>query len=87
MASRFKLDENLPSDALALFRDAGHDVESALEERLGGQPDPAVFAACQREGRILVTLDLDSPTYGSIHRVRTRAFGFYGHRRRASLTF
>jgi predicted nuclease of predicted toxin-antitoxin system len=59
MASRFKLDENLPRDAMAPFRDAGHDVEGALDERLGGQADAAVFAACQREGRVLVTLDLD----------------------------
>lgn len=59
MASRFKLDENLPRDAMAPFRDAGHDVEGALDEQLGGQSDAIVFAACQRETRILVTLDLD----------------------------
>lgn len=59
MTSRFKLDENVPRDGLAVFRSAGHDVEGALEEQLGGQPDPIVFAACQREARILVTLDLD----------------------------
>jgi predicted nuclease of predicted toxin-antitoxin system len=59
MASRFKLDENLPRDAMAPFRDAGHEVEGVLDERLGGQGDAAVFAACQREGRVLVTLDLD----------------------------
>jgi predicted nuclease of predicted toxin-antitoxin system len=59
MTSRFKLDENLPRDAIALFRDAGHDAESALDEQLGGQPDAAVFSASQEEGRILVTLDLD----------------------------
>jgi len=32
---------------------------AALDERLGGQSDTAVFAACQREARVLVTLDLD----------------------------
>lgn len=56
---RFKLDENLHRDAMAPFRVAGHDVESALDEQLGGQSDAIVFAACQRETRILVTLDLD----------------------------
>ena len=59
MASRFKLDENLPRDAMSPFQVAGHDVESALDEQLGGQSDAIVFAACQRETRILVTLDLD----------------------------
>ncbi len=59
MTSRFKLDENLPRDAAALFRDAGYGVETVLDEQLGGQADPVVFATCQQEGRIFVTLDLD----------------------------
>jgi predicted nuclease of predicted toxin-antitoxin system len=59
MPSRFKLDENLPRDAKALFQDAGHDVETVLDESLGGEPDSTLFDACQREERILVTLDLD----------------------------
>lgn len=59
MAVRFKLDENLPRDAEALLRDAGHDVQTVLEERLGGNPDPAVFEACRGESRVLITFDLD----------------------------
>jgi hypothetical protein len=59
MSSRFKLDESVPGDAKALFRDAGHEVDTVLEERLGGEPDRKVFDACQTEDRILVTLDLD----------------------------
>jgi predicted nuclease of predicted toxin-antitoxin system len=59
MPARFKLDENLPRDAETLLRDAGHDVHTVLAEQLGGNPDPLVFDAAQREQRILVTLDLD----------------------------
>src|SRR3990170_8670130 len=59
MAGRFKLDENLPRDAEGLLGEAGHDVETALNERLGGGPDRKVFDASQSEDRILVTLDLD----------------------------
>lgn len=56
---RFKLDENMPSDALTLLRDAGHDVESALDEGLAGRPDADILRASVDEGRILVTYDLD----------------------------
>ena len=59
MAVRFKLDENLPRDAEALLRDAGHDVQTVLEERLGGNPDPEVLEACRGESRVLITFDLD----------------------------
>ncbi len=59
MPARFKLDENLPSDAGVLLRRAGHDVHTVLDEQLGGNPDPRVFDASQLEDRILVTFDLD----------------------------
>lgn len=59
MVVRFKLDENLPRDAEALLGDAGHDVQTVLEERLGGNSDPKVFDACRAESRVLVTFDLD----------------------------
>ena len=59
MPVRFKLDENLPNDAVALLRSAGHDVETVLDERLGGNPDSRVLEACRSENRVLVTLDLD----------------------------
>jgi len=59
MAVRFKLDENLPKDAEALLRNVGHDVETVLDERLGGNPDAKVFNACQTENRVLITFDLD----------------------------
>ncbi len=59
MSARFKLDENLPRDAEALLRSAGHDVHTVIDEQLGGNPDSRVFDASQAEDRILVTFDLD----------------------------
>src|SRR3990172_9311368 len=59
MLARFKLDENLPRDAEALLRAAGHDVHTVLDERLGGIPDARVFETSRTEHRILVTFDLD----------------------------
>ena len=59
MAVRFKLDENLPRDAEALLRGAGHDVQTVLDEHLGGNSDPRVLDACRTESRVLITFDLD----------------------------
>jgi len=56
---RLKLDENIPAKAAPYLRALGHDVDTVLEEGLGGQEDAAVWAAAQREGRFLVTQDLD----------------------------
>lgn len=54
-----KLDENLGYAAADLFRQAGHAVETVRAEGLAGASDDDIIAACQREGRGLVTLDLD----------------------------
>jgi predicted nuclease of predicted toxin-antitoxin system len=59
VAVRFKLDENIPLDAGEVFRESGHDIQTVLEERLGGTPDPDVLNAASDEKRVLVTLDLD----------------------------
>ncbi|WP_420454204.1 DUF5615 family PIN-like protein [Rubrivirga sp.] len=56
---RFKLDENLPAEAADVLREGGHDAATVLEQEMGGEPDPTVAVACQREGRALVTLDTD----------------------------
>jgi predicted nuclease of predicted toxin-antitoxin system len=56
---QFKIDENLPIEVSDLLRHAGHDAATVLEQRLGGAADPMIAAVCQRENRILVTLDLD----------------------------
>jgi predicted nuclease of predicted toxin-antitoxin system len=43
----------------------GFDVDTVLDERLGGRSDEAVWAAAQAEDRFLVTHDLDSRMRGS----------------------
>lgn len=57
--AKFKLDENLPAEAAAPFANAGHDAATALDQQLGGRPDDERADICRREGRALVTLDLD----------------------------
>lgn len=56
---RFKLDENVPHQAIAGIEAAGHEAETAVAEGLGGAPDSQVLKAAIAEDRALVTLDLD----------------------------
>lgn len=52
-----KIDENLPSAVAEVFRGAGHDTETVIDEGLGGKTAPVVIGAAKHEGRALVTLD------------------------------
>jgi len=56
---KLKLDENIDPRAKEILVQADHDVLTVQEEALGGVPDEAVAAAVSREGRCLLTLDLD----------------------------
>ena len=56
---RFKIDENLPVEVAQILGGDGHDALTVLDQSMGGPPDPDVAAVCQREQRVLVTLDLD----------------------------
>lgn len=56
---RFKVDENLPVEIAEALRHAGHDAATVLEQQFGGSGDAQVATLCQREGRALVTLDMD----------------------------
>jgi len=56
---RFKLDENIGSRTAHLFPEAGHDIETIFDEGLSGATDEVIFETCIREGRCLVSLDLD----------------------------
>ncbi len=56
---RFKVDENLPTEVVGLLASAGHDAVTVGDQRMAGRPDTELAAVCQREGRAVVTLDLD----------------------------
>lgn len=56
---KFKTDENMPIEAAADFRQAGHDAVTVPDQKLSGQPDIQVAGVCRAEGRALLTLDLD----------------------------
>lgn len=56
---KFKLDENLGTRTLDIFRTQGHDAQTVVGEGLSGCADIPLFQVCQTEQRCLVTLDLD----------------------------
>jgi predicted nuclease of predicted toxin-antitoxin system len=56
---RLKLDENLPASVAPRLAALGFDVDTVLDENLGGRSDDTVWAAAQAEQRFLVTQDLD----------------------------
>ena len=54
-----KLDENLGRSCAAMLAASGHDISTIPEQGMSSWPDEQVLEACHREGRALVTLDLD----------------------------
>jgi len=56
---KFKLDENFGTRTQQIFKDAGHEVQTVIEQKLQGAPDADLFAAICSEDFCLVTLDLD----------------------------
>jgi predicted nuclease of predicted toxin-antitoxin system len=56
---KIKLDENLPNQLGLHLASLGHDVETVHDEGLKGRDDPTIWGAAQREGRFLITQDLD----------------------------
>ena len=77
---KIKLDENLPSTLAQSLGSLGHDVETVFDEALSGEDDDHLWQAVQKEGRFLITQDLDfsdirkfSPgTHGGLLLVRLR---------------
>ena len=56
---KIKLDENLPLQLAARLQNLGHDVHTTKQEGLSGCADPELWRVAQREGRFLITQDLD----------------------------
>lgn len=56
---KVKLDENLPQHIAVELRARAHEVDTVGEEGLTGRTDAEVWQAAQREGRLLITQDLD----------------------------
>jgi len=56
---KLKLDENLGNEARTALEAGGHDVSTVPQQQLQGALDDELIRHCQREGRSLVTLDLD----------------------------
>lgn len=54
---RFKIDENLPVELVAVLTDAGYDTDTVMNEGLQGADDPEVLSRASAGGRILLTLD------------------------------
>ena len=56
---KIKLDENIPHTVRRRLAPFGLDVDTVLDENLGGRRDEEVWAAAQTEKRFFVTQDLD----------------------------
>ena len=56
---KVKLDENVPAHLAPTLQAFGHDIDSVQSEALTGHGDTDVWTAAQRDGRFLVTQDLD----------------------------
>jgi predicted nuclease of predicted toxin-antitoxin system len=56
---KVKVDEKIPVQVTAELRGAGHDVHTVAKEGLTSRPDREIWATARREGRFLITQDLD----------------------------
>jgi len=54
-----KLDENLPTRLVPMLAALGHSVDTVVDEGLTGESDSVVWERARREGRFLITQDLD----------------------------
>jgi predicted nuclease of predicted toxin-antitoxin system len=55
----FKIDENMPIEVADLLTQAGYDAITISEQNLIGTTDANLANICQKENRVLVTLDAD----------------------------
>jgi len=56
---KFKIDENLPIEIAEMLRPEGYDAATVHDQNMSGETDTKIASVCQREGRAIVSLDLD----------------------------
>lgn len=56
---KIKLDENIPTDLVAVLAQLGHEVDTVPQEGLAGAMDSIIWQVAQKERRFLITQDLD----------------------------
>lgn len=56
---RIKLDENIGLKFAEPLRASGHDVASVAQQGMASASDRALIDTCRKEGRCLVTLDVE----------------------------
>ena len=59
LGMRLKLDEDLPVELADVFREAGHDSVTVLDQDLMGARDFDLALGWMREDRVIVTFDTD----------------------------
>jgi predicted nuclease of predicted toxin-antitoxin system len=55
----FKIDENMPVEVAELLKQAGYDAITVSEQNLIGTSDTNLAVVCQKEKRVIITLDTD----------------------------
>lgn len=56
---KIKLDENLPASLVGILAALGHETDTVEDEGVNGRSDEVVWDRAQRDGRFLITQDLD----------------------------
>ena len=69
---KLKLDENLGRRTVKLFGRAGHDVATVASEEFFSVADEDLIGISRREGRCLVTLNLDFSNLAALQARNTR---------------
>ena len=58
---RIKFDENFPAQFAKISATLGRDVDTLADEKLKGQPDPAIWQVTKNSERFIIIQDLDFP--------------------------
>ncbi len=56
---KFKIDENLPVEVAEIIIEKGYNASTINQENLSGISDIGIAEICKKEGRTLITLDMD----------------------------